>query len=271
MARSSTSTCRASRCRRRSPRSRSSRRSPMPGEMPDLAAEPRCGAHVEGGAPTRDTASVPRRARNSDRARADRVPADRRRRGHARAAVPAQHRLRAVRRAAVSRRAVAERVHHHRRAGVPRALRADPRRRAPREAARAKCAKAGAGGNSSGFAASRMPRSSRCSKAVTARRASSRRRRSRFRIRRRSQRSSARAPRSRRATTTAAAAMLDRPDAHATNLAVPRLMLEAEIALERGSRPEALGAPRRVAPRGGPAHRCAAARVARADGRRPTR
>ena len=35
---SSTSICRASRCRRRSPRSRSSRRSPMPGEMPDLAA-----------------------------------------------------------------------------------------------------------------------------------------------------------------------------------------------------------------------------------------
>ena len=31
--------------------------------------------------------------------------------------------------------------------------------------------------------------------------------------------------------------MLERPDTHATNLAVPRLMLEAEIALERGSRP----------------------------------
>ena len=38
----------------------------------------------------------------------------------------------------------------------------------------------------------------------------------------------------------AAAAMLDRPDTHATNLAVPRLMLEAEIALERGQPAEAL-------------------------------
>ena len=34
--------------------------------------------------------------------------------------------------------------------------------------------------------------------------------------------------------------MLDRPDTHATNLAVPRLMLEAEIALERGQPAEAL-------------------------------
>src|SRR5678815_3400500 len=33
-----------------------------------------------------------------------------------------------------------------------------------------------------------------------------------------------------------ASSMLDRPDTHATNLAVPRLMLEAEIALERGTR-----------------------------------
>ena len=39
---------------------------------------------------------------------------------------------------------------------------------------------------------------------------------------------------------TAAAAMLDRPDTHATNLAVPRLMLEAEIALERGRPVDAL-------------------------------
>ncbi|HET9763546.1 MAG TPA: heme biosynthesis HemY N-terminal domain-containing protein [Casimicrobiaceae bacterium] len=38
----------------------------------------------------------------------------------------------------------------------------------------------------------------------------------------------------------AAAAMLDRPDTHATNLAVPRLMLEAELALERGQAAEAL-------------------------------
>ena len=37
-----------------------------------------------------------------------------------------------------------------------------------------------------------------------------------------------------------ASAMLDRPDTHATNLAVPRLMLEAEIALERGQPAEAL-------------------------------
>lgn len=37
-----------------------------------------------------------------------------------------------------------------------------------------------------------------------------------------------------------AAAMLDRPDTHATSLAVPRLMLEAEIALERGQPSEAL-------------------------------
>jgi HemY protein len=38
----------------------------------------------------------------------------------------------------------------------------------------------------------------------------------------------------------AAQAMLQRPDTHATNLAVPRLMLEAEIALERGQPAEAL-------------------------------
>jgi HemY protein len=38
----------------------------------------------------------------------------------------------------------------------------------------------------------------------------------------------------------AARAMLDRPDARATNLAVPRLMLEAELALERGQPAEAL-------------------------------
>jgi HemY protein len=37
-----------------------------------------------------------------------------------------------------------------------------------------------------------------------------------------------------------ASMMLDRPDTHATNLAVPRLMLEAEIALERGQPAEAL-------------------------------
>lgn len=37
-----------------------------------------------------------------------------------------------------------------------------------------------------------------------------------------------------------ASAMLDRPDTQATNLAVPRLMLEAEIALERGQPAEAL-------------------------------
>jgi HemY protein len=38
----------------------------------------------------------------------------------------------------------------------------------------------------------------------------------------------------------AAAAMLERPDTHATNLAVPRLMLEAELALERGQPADAL-------------------------------
>ncbi len=38
----------------------------------------------------------------------------------------------------------------------------------------------------------------------------------------------------------AAAAMLERPDTHATNLAVPRLMLEAELALERGHPADAL-------------------------------
>jgi HemY protein len=38
----------------------------------------------------------------------------------------------------------------------------------------------------------------------------------------------------------AARAMLDRPDTRATNLAVPRLMLEAELALERGQPAEAL-------------------------------
>lgn len=37
-----------------------------------------------------------------------------------------------------------------------------------------------------------------------------------------------------------ASAMLERPDTHATNLAVPRLMLEAELALERGQPAEAL-------------------------------
>jgi HemY protein len=39
---------------------------------------------------------------------------------------------------------------------------------------------------------------------------------------------------------TAATAMLERPDTHATNLAVPRLMLEAEFALERGQPADAL-------------------------------
>ena len=39
---------------------------------------------------------------------------------------------------------------------------------------------------------------------------------------------------------TAAAAMLERPGTHATNLAVPRLMLEAELALERGRPADAL-------------------------------
>jgi HemY protein len=38
----------------------------------------------------------------------------------------------------------------------------------------------------------------------------------------------------------AARAILDRPDTRATNLAVPRLMLEAELALERGQPTEAL-------------------------------
>ncbi|HEX6136277.1 MAG TPA: heme biosynthesis HemY N-terminal domain-containing protein [Casimicrobiaceae bacterium] len=38
----------------------------------------------------------------------------------------------------------------------------------------------------------------------------------------------------------AATAMLERPDTHATNLAVPRLMLEAELALERGQPADAL-------------------------------
>jgi HemY protein len=38
----------------------------------------------------------------------------------------------------------------------------------------------------------------------------------------------------------AAEAMLDRPDTHATSLAVPRLMLQAELALERGQPAEAL-------------------------------
>jgi HemY protein len=38
----------------------------------------------------------------------------------------------------------------------------------------------------------------------------------------------------------AAKAMLERPDAQATNLAVPRLMLEAELALERGQPADAL-------------------------------
>jgi len=38
----------------------------------------------------------------------------------------------------------------------------------------------------------------------------------------------------------AAAAMLDRPDTQSTNLAVPRLMLEAELALERGQPADAL-------------------------------
>jgi HemY protein len=38
----------------------------------------------------------------------------------------------------------------------------------------------------------------------------------------------------------AAAAMLDRPDTQATNMAVPRLMLEAELALERGHPADAL-------------------------------
>ena len=51
------------------------------------------------------------------------------------------------------------------------------------------------------FAASRMPLSSRCWKDDMARRDNSRRRRLRFRTRRRSQRSSARAQRSRHATT----------------------------------------------------------------------
>jgi len=37
-----------------------------------------------------------------------------------------------------------------------------------------------------------------------------------------------------------ATAMLERPDTHATNLAVPRLMLEAELALERGQPADAL-------------------------------
>ena len=37
-----------------------------------------------------------------------------------------------------------------------------------------------------------------------------------------------------------ASTMLDRPDTHATNLAVPRLMLEAELALERGQPADAL-------------------------------
>jgi HemY protein len=39
---------------------------------------------------------------------------------------------------------------------------------------------------------------------------------------------------------TAATAMLERPDTHATNLAVPRLVLEAEVALERGQPADAL-------------------------------
>lgn len=39
---------------------------------------------------------------------------------------------------------------------------------------------------------------------------------------------------------TAATAMLERRDTHATNLAVPRLMLQAEVALERGQPAEAL-------------------------------
>ena len=89
-------------------------------------------------------------------------------------------------------------------------------------------------------AASRMPPSSRCSRAVTARRDSSRE--EALAIPQSSPVAALVGARAALETRdyAGASSMLDRPDTHATNLAVPRLMLEAEIALERGQPAEAL-------------------------------
>ena len=69
----------------------------------------------------------------------------------------------------------------------------------------------------------------------------------------------------------AAEAMLTRPDAGTASLTVPRLMLEAELALEQGQPNDRAREARRAAPRSGIAHGGAAARSARADGGGPSR
>ena len=218
--------------------------------------------------PRRARAGGAARARSdASRARAVRVPAARRGGGRRRAARQAQHRLCAVRRAAVSRRALAQRV---RRPGAARRssslyvlLRVAAQARADAAEVRAEPAPPP---DRARARASRTRRSSRCSKAATARRASSRKKRWRFPDRRRSAALiAARAALDMREFARRRSARSRGPTRSVTSLAVPRLMLEAELALERGQPAEALARARGAQAGSGPAHRGAAARAARAD------
>ena len=140
------------------------------------------------------------------------------------------------------------------------------RDRCARCGCRTRCARSAAASSRSARARSTMPRWSRCSKDATARRGSSPRKRSRFRTRPGSRRWSPRAPRSRRATSTRPKRCSRGRTPQVASLAVPRLMLEAEMKLEQGQPVEALGAAAVAAQGGRRAHGGAAARVARAAG-----
>ena len=236
----SISTHARSRCRRCSATLKQLAATPMAAEMPDLTRSlealrvlrpPR--ERARGRAPAR----APARTR-CDRARSVLVPAARRRRGRRRAAVQAHRRLRAVRRAALPRRAVAESfiVLRWSLAFVG-GLRADPAAVAHSRDCRRRCAtcpQATAGrsapatkqdaavvallegryGKARQFAeeALAIPHSSGLAGADR------------------------RARGARDARLRGRAAIARAPDAQAASLAVPRLMLDAEMKLERGAR-----------------------------------
>ena len=184
----------------------------------------------------------------------------------------AHQRLRAVRRAAVPRRDLAQSVPAARSSAASSAATGSCGSRSRTAALPARSAGAAAQAAArSARAASRMLPSSRCSKADTARRASSPRKRSTSRNRPGfAALVAARAALDTRDFATAEA-LLTRSAVQTRSLAVPRLMLDAEMKLEQGRPIEALATLQLLKQGGGLAHRGAATRAARAAGRRPLR
>ena len=185
------------------------------------------------------------------------VPAARRRGGGRRAGGAADDRLRAVRRAALSRRALAQSAARARASPASSPATRCCASSSARSACPRRCARTGSGSSRSAPARSRTPRSSRCSKAASAGRGSSRRRRWRFRSRRACPRWSAPAPRSTTREFDAAEALLARPD--------------AAVAEPRGAAADARG---RDEARAGPAaarRSASSARCARRRARTPRR